>query len=170
MKTQTYDRKLIQKMSETSLIIYCEFNSEKVRDAVKSFLTKDKGPDFEDETEEVLRPLFLALEDLQYPDTILKAGNIGMFIRFDILIVSDNYYEEDEAKEIMAKLTTGGAAKVYAYFYDDEEYEVYWSIERGKVTTIFTPEENEAIDEILVNLDDEDRLAKVAELYEAGRL
>ena len=157
-------------MSETSLVIYCEFNSQKVRDAAKSFLVKGKGPDFEDEVEDVLRPLFLALEDIQYPDTISKSGKTGMFIIFDVLEVSDDHYEDDEARKIMNKLATGDATKVYAYFYDDEEYAVYWTIEDGQVKKIFSPEENEAIDEIMFDLDDEKRLAKVVELYEAGRL
>ena len=157
-------------MSETSLVIYCEFNSRKVRDAAMSFITKGKGPDFEDEVEEMLRQLFLALEDVQYPDTILKNGKIGMFVIYDVLLVSNDHYEDDEARQILDKFATAGAVQVYAYVYDDEEYEVYWNIENGQIKEIYTPEENGTIDHILFDLDDKKRLAKVIEFYEAGKL
>jgi hypothetical protein len=152
-------------MTEANFELIAKFKTSDLRDKAIEFLN-DEGPAFEDEVEEHYRQLFVLMEDVDKPLDIKTVGECGLHAFFEVF-GGDGIFN---AQEYMETCDEAGATKIYGYFQDDEELELYWILKGGELTTIYTAYEDEEQDKVLWAFDDENRFKKVIELYEAGEL
>jgi hypothetical protein len=152
-------------MSEAYFELRAEFKDRAFRDKAIEYMM-GKGPAFEDEVEASFHKLYLALEDIESPTDFNKIGNSGLVAYFEIFGGEAIF----EAQDYMESWAEGGATKIYGYYCDDDEVEVYWTFQDNEIRTLYEAFSNDAIDSKLWNLEEEERLSKVIELYEAGKL
>ena len=74
------------------------------------------------------------------------------------------------AQEYMLICANAGAIRIFGYFKDDEETELFWIVEDIGLKTIYSAESNEELAKTLIDLKCEDRARKIASMYESGDL
>jgi hypothetical protein len=125
-KKKTKNDKRNKPMLETSILLTCRFKSEENRDLVANWLTRENRPDFEDEVPEEQQYIFLAIEDLEYPEIITKLPGSGLEIYYERPGMDDEDEIEEEITEIFEQLTETGAYDCYGgLFGDGEPFAVY---------------------------------------------
>ncbi len=153
-------------MSEAYLEVKVQFSSREFRDKAIEFLN-DEGPTFEDEVEELFRPLFILQDEVKEPEEIEPIKDTTLFALFEVF----GGEGIDNAQEYMESFDKCGATKIYGFFVDDEQTELGWIIQDHKLVTFYTGYEgdNETA-ELISDLDEEDKLDKLIELFESGEL
>jgi hypothetical protein len=152
-------------MSEAYLELRADFPAGSVRDMAIDFLN-DEGPTHEEEVEESYRDLFPLQDDVESPQEVKAIGSRTLYALFAVF--GHGVLLAQEYMEIFHKV---GAKKIYGLFTDDEGSEEGWTIKNGKLLTFYTGfEGDEETAELLLELDDNDRLPKLIELYESGAL
>lgn len=152
-------------MSEAFFELRISFDDRKMRDKAVEFMNGE-GPPFEEEVDVSFQSLYSALEDIEFPSDIKKRSDFGLTAYFEIYGGGAMF----EAQDYMEACAKGGANKIYGYYSDDDEVEIYWIYQDNEVRTLYEAFGIDEIDEILWDLDKEKRLEKVIELFEAGKI
>ena len=152
-------------MPEADFELRIRFEDRHVRDRAVEFLS-GQGPAFDEEVAAPFRTLYLALEDIELPSEIKKQGEYSLTAYFEIYGGEAMF----EAQDYIDSFAKGGAKTIYGYYSDDDEVEIYWTFKDNEVQTLYEAHAVDEIDDILWNLDEEQRLEKVIALKETGRL
>lgn len=97
-----------------SVALRCQ--SDELATTLANFLVRETRPIFEDEVDERVRPLFLAVEDLEYPHEMKASGR-------QVVV---HWFEEDglSFEDLKALLSCEGIELVAAYEVPDDPMEL----------------------------------------------
>jgi hypothetical protein len=152
-------------MSEYVFELQVQFENKEYRDKAIEFLN-DEGPTYEEEVEEKYQHMFELQDDVETPTEIFKVGDKSLKVIFDIYD-SESVEVSNDYMEICA---SAGGKNIYGYLSDGGEGDEYFAIENDTVIILYTAMTDEKIDEELFEMDEENRLKRVIELYQDDKL
>lgn len=147
-------------MSETyAQVKFISENTESLN-RVKYYLDSDTRPDFDNEVPKDEIELFKAMEFAEVPNTIKQSTP-------NIIDAWFEFIELEDLVDIFATFAQFFDIKQFCFFADDEEYKAYFIFTNKELKPIYTIEDNDELDEILWELDwDERAFEKVLEKHQ----
>jgi hypothetical protein len=130
-------------MSETYAILTFITERPETLERIRVYLNEDTRPDFEDEVPISEAVLFKVMEFADTPQEIVQSNDHQLYSWYEFI-------EEDDIATIFKAFDElDHSIRRYGFFADDEEYKVYFKYADGKLTRIYTIEDDEDVDDKL---------------------